>query len=73
MGMNPMQLVGMLMSNPKQIISKALGSNPMAGNLIGMVDKSDTKGIEQMARNLAKEKGQDPDKLYNEIKSRLGM
>lgn len=71
--MNPLQLVGMLMSNPKQLINKALGNNPMAGNLMQMVSNNDQKGIEQMARNLAKEKGKDPDKLFQEIKSQLGM
>lgn len=71
--MNPFQMIGMLMSNPKQLISKALGNNPMAGNLMQMVSNNDQKGIEQMARNLAKEKGQDPDKLFNDIKSRFGM
>lgn len=71
--MNPFQLVGMLMGNPQQFINRTLGNNPMGKNLINLVNSKDVKGIEQMARNLAKEKGQDPDKLYNEIKSRLGM
>lgn len=71
--MNPLQMIGMLMGNPQQFINRALGNNPMGKNLINLVNSKDAKGIEQMARNLAKEKGQDPDKLYNEIKSRLGM
>ena len=71
--MNPFQLVGMLMNNPKQFVSKALGNNPMSGNLVNLIGNGDEKGIEQMARNLAKEKGKDADQLYNEIKSRLGM
>lgn len=71
--MNPLQMIGMLMGNPQQVINKALGNNPMGKNLINLVNNKDEKGIEQMARNLAKEKGQDPDKLFNDIKSRLGM
>lgn len=71
--MNPFQLVGMLMNNPKQFVTKALGNNPMAGNLVNLIGSKDEKGIEQMARNLAKEKGQDADKLFNDIKSRFGM
>lgn len=63
----------MLTQNPQQIINKVLGSNPMANNLLGMVNNKDQKGIEQMARNLAKEKGIDADKLYNQIKSQFGM
>ena len=68
-----MNIFQLLTSNPQQIINKVLGNNPMAGNLIGMINNKDQKGIEQMARNLAKEKGQDPDRMFNEIKSRFGM
>lgn len=68
-----MNILQLLTSNPQQIINKVLGNNPMAGNLMSMINNKDTKGIEQMARNLAKEKGQDPDKMYNDIKSRFGM
>lgn len=71
--MNPLQMVGLLMGNPKQFINKVLGNNPMTGNLINLVGNKDEKGIEQMARNLAKEKGKDADKMFNEIKSMLGM
>lgn len=68
-----MNIMKMLMSNPQQIISKALGNNPMAGNLINLVNNKDSKGIEQMARNLAKEKGLDADKVYNQIKSQFNL
>lgn len=70
---NPMNILQMLNSNPQQVINKMVGNNPMAKNLLSMMKNNDSKGIEEMARNLAKEKGQDPDKLYNEIKSRFGM
>ena len=68
-----MNIMKMLMSNPQQIISKALGNNPMTGNLINLVNNKDSKGIEQMARNLAKEKGLDADKVYNQIKSQFNL
>lgn len=71
--MNPLQMVGLLMGNPKQFINRVLGNNPMTGNLIKLVGNKDEKGIEQMARNLAKEKGRDADQMFNEIKSMLGM
>lgn len=61
------------MQNPQQIINKVLGNNPMTGNLINLVNNKDQKGIEQMARNLAKEKGVDPDKMYQQIKNQLGI
>lgn len=71
--MNLLNLFQLLSQSPQQIISRALGNNPMVGNLMQMVNNNDQKGIEQMARNLAKEKGQDPDKMFNDIKSKLGM
>ena len=71
--MNPLQIVQMLSQNPQQILNKVLGNSPIANNLIGMINKNDSSGIEQMARNLAKEKGIDPDKMYNQIKEKLNM
>ena len=68
-----MNIMQMLMQGPQQVINKVLGNNPMSGNLINMINNKDQNGIEQMARNLAKEKGQDPDKLFNEVKQKFGM
>ena len=68
-----MNIFQMLMQNPQQTIQKSLGNNPMAGNLVNMINNKDQKGIEQMARNLAKEKGIDPDKMFNQIKSKFNM
>ena len=70
--MNP-NILKLLSANPQQVIGQMLGNNPVASNLIGMVNNKDQKGIEQMARNLAKERGVDADKLYNQIKSQFGM
>ena len=47
--------------------------NPIARNAIQMAQKGDSKGIEQMARNLCKENGVDADKAFESIKSQLGM
>lgn len=69
---NPLQIMQML-QNPQQAINKLLGNNPMAGNLTNMINNKDSKGLEQMARNLAKEKGVDADKLFNQYKSMFGM
>lgn len=68
-----MNILQLLMQNPQQIINRVLGNNPMTGNLINLVNNKDQKGIEQMARNLAKEKGVDPDKMYQQIKNQLGI
>ena len=67
-----MNIIQLLMSNPQQMISKIMGNNPIANNLIGMINNKDQKGIEQLARNLAKEKGRDADKLFNQFKNQFG-
>lgn len=64
MGLNVLQMINMMRSgNPQQVamnlIQQNMGSNPMAGNLMQMIQNNDAKGIETMARNLAREKGID--------------
>lgn len=38
-----------------------------------MANKGDTKGVEQLARNLCKEKGINVDDAVRQIKSQLGI
>lgn len=64
--------------SPQQFLQSMIRNNqvmqnPMAKNAIGMAQSGDTKGIEQMARNLCREKGINPDEMINQIKSRMGM
>ena len=64
--------------SPQQFLHSMIGNsqvmqNPMAKNAIGMAQSGDTKGIEQMARNLCREKGINPDEMIKQIKSRMGM
>lgn len=71
--MQGQQFIQYISRFPQKAIIKALGNrNPMATNLIGMVNKGDVKGLEQFARNLAKEKGQDVDKMFEEARSFFG-
>lgn len=77
MNMNPMQLMK-AMQNPQQFIQSMIGNNkimqnPMAKNVLGMAQKGDTKGIEQFARNLCKEKGLNPDDVMNQVKNQFHM
>lgn len=71
--MNPLQLIQALNTNPQQLIRQALGNNPMANNLMNLIGNKDAKGLEQMARNMAKEKGLDADRMFNAYKEKLGM
>ena len=73
--MNPMQML-QGMRNPQQFLQQMMGNrsvmnNPMARNAMQMAQKGDFKGIEQMARNLCKEKGINPDDVMKQIKSRF--
>lgn len=66
------------MQNPQQFIQSMIGNNqimqnPMAKNVLGMAQKGDTKGIEQFARNLCKEKGLNPDDVMNQVKNQFHM
>lgn len=77
--MNPFNIMQMMKSgNPQQIIQQMMNnsqimSNPMAHNAMQMAQKGDSKGIEQMARNLCKAKGLNPDDVMNQIKGNFGM
>ena len=73
--MNPMQML-QVMKNPQQFLQQMMGnssvmSNPMARNAMQMAQKGDSKGIEQMARNLCKEKGIDFDKSFSDFKNQF--
>ena len=76
--MNPMQLIGMLKGgNPQQMLMNMLtqqsGNNPMMKNVLDMVQKNDAAGVEQLARNLAKEKGINADDAISQIRQQFGM
>lgn len=75
--MNPLNIFQMMKSgNPQQFLQQMMGnnqimSNPLMKNTIEMAQKGDMQGIEQMARNLCKEKGLNADDVMNQIKSRF--
>lgn len=76
--MNPMQFMQMIRSggNPQAIVMQMLnsqGNNPFANNLMQMAKNHDINGLEQIARNMAKEKGTDFDTEYNKFRNMLGM
>ena len=64
---NPQAFIQQIMNNPMAM------KNPMVQNVIGMMQKNDTKRLEEMARNLYKEKGLDIDETMQKIKSQFGM
>jgi hypothetical protein len=74
--MNPINLFQMMRGGPQQFLQQIannnqLMSNPMMKNTIQMAQQGNMQGIEQMARNLCKEKGLNADDVFNQIKSRF--
>lgn len=74
--MNPINLFQMMKGGPQQFLQQIannnqLMSNPMMKNTIQMAQQGNMQGIEQMARNLCKEKGLNADDVFNQIKSRF--
>ena len=64
---NPQQFMQQIMGNSK------IMSNPMMKNTMQMAQSGDMKGVEQMARNLCKEKGINADDMFNQMKNNFGM
>lgn len=66
--MIPVQMIVKQMMNSPQFMN-----NPMAGNVMKMLQNGDTNGIEQFGRNMARERGVDFDKAFEEFKQRFPM
>ena len=72
--MNPMQLIAMLRvgGNPQQLVMSLL-QGEMGQNLLSLAQKGDTPQIEEIARNICKQKGVDFDKEFSAFKQLLGI
>ena len=70
--MNPMEFMKGI-KNPKQFVMNMLkqNQNPMAIQLMQMVNSGNTKQIEQFARNVCKERGMDFDKSFAEFMKQI--
>ena len=79
MQFNPMQLMQMMKNggNPRQMLINMMkqqaGNNPVMSNALLLMEKGDSKGLEQGCRNLGKEKNVDIDQMMNQIKNQFGM
>lgn len=75
--MNPINIFQMMKAGPKQFIQQMMGnnqmmSNPMIQNVMQMAQQGNMRGVEQMARNLCKEKGLNADEVFDQIKGKFG-
>lgn len=64
-GGNPQQMVMKMMNNPQ------MANNPIAQNMLNMAKNGDLQGIEEMGRNIAKERGIDFDNAFNDFKNQF--
>ena len=76
--MNPINIFQMMKAGPQQFIQQMMGnnqimSNPMMKRTMQMAQQGKMQGIEQIARNLCKEKGINPDDAMKQIRSNFGM
>ena len=76
---DPMRLIQMIKSgqNPQQLMMSILegemSNTPMGANLLQLAKKGDTKGIEQIARNLSQSRGIDFDTEFAAFCKMLGI
>lgn len=74
-----MQIVNMAkQGNPQQFVmnmldERAKTGDPVMQNLLKSIKDGNTKEVETVARNIAKEKGIDFDKEFNSFKQMLGL
>ena len=72
--MNPINMIKQYMLQgltPKGILSKMSVNNPILNNVIAMAQNGDTKGVENFARNICKQRGLDFDTEFNKFKNTL--
>ena len=76
---NPMELIQQIKNgaNPQQLMLGILESNmkqtPMGENLLTLAKEGKSADIEQIARNMFKERGLDFDKEFTAFKKNLGL
>ena len=76
---DPIKLVQMIKSgqNPQQlmlsILEGQMSNTPIGANLLQLAKNNDTKGIEQIARNLSKQQGIDFDTEFAAFRKMLGV
>ena len=63
--------------NPQQnmlnIVQERAQNNPMFANMLSLAQSGNTQEIENIARNVAKEKGLDFDREFNSFKQKFGL
>lgn len=75
----PNNIISLIMqgANPQQLVmgmlEERMRGTPMGDNLIALAGKGDGMSIEQIARNIVRQKGGDFDTEFNKFKKQIGM
>lgn len=74
---NPLSFI-QAMRNPQAFIQNMINNNqamqnPILKNALEMAQKGDKQGVEELARNLCKEKGVNPEEAIGKIKNQFGI
>ena len=70
--MNPMMMLKQYMlkgMTPKGILSQMNIQNPILGNVVSMAQNGNSKGVEDFARNICKQRGLDFDTEFNKFRN----
>lgn len=76
---NPMEIINAIRkgANPQQLMMNYLegswGQTPMGANLLELAKNNKTDAIENIARNICKQRGIDFDKEFSAFKEMLGV
>lgn len=76
--MNNMGILMQAVKNPQAFMQQAMQNsqlmqNPIMQNTIEMMQRGDSAGLEETARNLCRERGIDPNEALKKIKQQFGM
>lgn len=72
--MNLIQLVNMIRSSgPEKALQQIAGQNPVASQAMKMIEGKSPQQINQIAANMARERGVDINVLTQQIRQTLGM
>ena len=74
--MNPLMMLMQGMRNPQDMIKNMLGNpqimNSPLGNAVNAASRGDGERLEEIARNMCKEKGINPDDAFKQIQNMMG-
>lgn len=73
--MNPVLNIMQMFKNPQALVQNLMNNqqvmNSPLGNAVNAASHGDQKTLEEIARNMCKEKGINPDDAFNQIKQMM--